>query len=267
MELAAYTGITQFGRAWQRVLEHDPHAPGSVDRVLMSRMARLCPETAGCLYGAGPPPELRDVSGLAGELVRYAQRAARGCETPDQRVAGVARFTAALADGVDEQDLDGVRVGGTEEEIIARGSDWCVDVARVACALCQVVGVPSRLVYLCNTRQAYSGHAIIEAHREGAWGAVDSSTNVVYRRPDGSPATTWELMGDPALVEAHRGLGAAYTHPDQFGAAAVATYCIWDRPHYDYTVSGLNDYYRSILAMSSRGWPGGLRWLHGGDRL
>ena len=27
----------------------------------------------------------------------------------------------------------------------------------------------------------------------------------------------------------------------------------------------MNDYYRSILSMADRGWPGGLRWLHGED--
>jgi transglutaminase-like putative cysteine protease len=267
LELAAYTGIGQFGRAWQYVLERDPHAPGSVDRALLSRMARLCSETAGCLYRAYTPTELGDLSGVSGQLTRYAQAATCGCATLEQRVAAIARFTAALADGVDEEDLGGMLVGGTEEQVIARGSDWCVDVARVACALCQVVGVPARLVYLCNTGQAYWGHAIIEAHREGAWGAVDSSTSVVYRRADGTPATTWELMGNPALVEAHRGPGATYTRPDQFKAAAVANYFVWDRLCYDYTVSGLNGYYRSILEMSNRGWPGGLRWLHGEDRL
>jgi len=267
LDLSTYTGAGQFGRAWQCVLDNDPHAPGSVDRALFERMVRICAETADYLYRAYAPTEVQDASDVSVELTRHAREAACGCDTPEDRVAAVARFTAGLAVGVDEGDLDGMLVGGTEEQIIARGSDWCVDVARVACALCQVVGVPARLVYLCNTGQAYSGHAIIEAHRQGAWGAVDSSTGVVYRRADGTPATTWELMSDAALVDAHRAPHAAYTHPAQFRAAAVSNYFVWERPRYDYTVSGLNDYYRSILEMSNRRWPGGLRWLHGEDRL
>jgi len=267
VDLSPFAGIGQFGRAWQHVLEHDCHAPGSVDRVLFDRMVRVCPETADHVYRAFTPTKLRDASGVSVELMRYASEAVRGCETPEKRIEGVARFTAGLAEGVDEQDLDGMLVGGTEEEIIGRRSDWCVDVARVACTLCQLVGIPARLIYLCNTEQAYCGHAIIEGYRQGAWGAVDTSTHVIYRHRDGTPATTWDLMSDSALVEAHRGPGTAYTHPGQFKAAAVANYSVWDRSCYDYTVSGIDSYYQSILEMSNRGWPGGLRWLHGEDRL
>jgi len=267
LDLSAHRGPGVFGRAWQYVFEHDTHAAGSVDRVLFAGMVRICRETADCLYGRFTPTELVDTSGVSPELIRYAAEAAHGRVTSEQRVEGIVRFTAGLADGVDEPDLDGMVVGGTEEEIIARGSDWCVNVARVACALCQLVGIPARLVYLCNSVQAYCGHAIIEAHRQGTWGAVDSSTNVVYRHGDGKPATTWDLMNEPGLTGAHRRPGAAYTHPDQFKAAAVVNYFVWDRTRYDYTVSGINDYYRSILEMANRNWPGGLRWLHGEDRL
>ena len=88
----------------------------------------------------------------------------------------------------------------------------------------------------------------------------------LYRRADDTPATTWELMHDADLVRAHeRGESTPYTDPAQFRAAAVANYLIWEWEKYEYTVTGLNDYYRSILRMSAQGWPGGLRWLHGED--
>jgi hypothetical protein len=32
------------------------------------------------------------------------------------------------------------------------------------------------------------------------------------------------------------------------------------------TITGVNDYYRSILKMADKGWSGGLRWLHIEDR-
>jgi hypothetical protein len=127
--------------------------------------------------------------------------------------------------------------------------------------------VPARLVILANTAVAYSGHVIIEAHRDAAWGAVDTSTAVVYRHPDGKPASVWELMNQPRLVEAHwKGASTFYTTVGQFRAAAISNYSLWESASYDYTVSPLNAYYRSILEMSLRGWPGGLRWLHGEDR-
>ena len=76
-----------------------------------------------------------------------------------------------------------MRFGGTEEQIIARGSDWCTDVVRVACAMCQVAGVPARLVSLFNLSQAHSGHDIIEVFSEGVWGAADPLNGLVYRPP------------------------------------------------------------------------------------
>jgi hypothetical protein len=116
---------------------------------------------------------------------------------------------------------------------------------------------------LADTQKAYSGHDIVEVYRCGVWGAVDPSTSVIYCHGDGAPATTWNLMGDPSLVEAHG--PAAHTNPGQFRRAAIANYFVWQRGAHTYAVSRLNNYCRSILEMSDKGWPGGLRWLHGED--
>jgi len=262
MELSRYTGVGQFGPAYETMLRRDAHAPGSMDRVLVERMVRLCQETADYLYAQHTPTELAYAPGSRPALEAHVADAVgdSGCE--DERITGIARFCSRLGQRA-PQDLDSMVLGGTEEEIIRRGSDWCTDVARVACALYQVAAHPCRLVFLADTEQAYSGHAIIEVHRRGVWGAVDSSTAVVYRRADGVSATTWELMNDRDLVESHG--PAAYTSPGQFRAAAVSNYFVWESGAYDYTVSGANDYYRSILKMADKGWPGGLRWLHGED--
>lgn len=96
---------------------------------------------------------------------------------------------------------------------------------------------------------------------------MDLTTNVVYRHEDGAPVTTWELMNDPELVDSHwRDELTPYTYPGKFRAAAIVNYFVWQWKKYDYTVSGVNDYYRSILEMSEQGWPGGQRWLHGEDK-
>jgi hypothetical protein len=254
MDLMPYTGIGQSGAAYRRMFEGDCHAPCSVDRVLFGRMVRICPETADCLYGGFTPAQTGYMYGMRPEL----ERLAAGLETVEEIAAFCVGVAARAPAG-----LEGLLVGGTEEQIIQRGSDWCTDLARVACALCQVVGLPARIVYLADVERAYSGHAIVEAHRGGAWGAVDPTGNVVYQHPDGRPATTWELTNYAGLVMRHG--PAPFTTPGQFRRAAVANYSISDRACYDYTVSGLNDYYRSILGMSERSWPGGLRWLHGED--
>ena len=261
-----YTGTSLFGRAYRVMMENDAHAAGSVDRELTARMIRLCPQTAVYLYDEYTPVVSRYRAGARPELERCVREATAGGRSSEERIEGIAGFTAALAERVDDEGLDATILGGTAERIVERGSDWCTDVARVACVLCQVAGIPARMVYLFDTAQAYSAHVIIEAHRRGTWGAVDSSTDVVYRHRGGAPASTWELTNDLGLVESHyRDESTLYTRAGQFRAAAVVNYFAWERRKYDFTTSGLNDYYRSILEMAGKGWPGGLKWLHGED--
>jgi hypothetical protein len=71
-------------------------------------------------------------------------------------------------------------------------------------------------------------------------------------------------MSKPELSEAHQEW--LYSRPEQFRAAAVSNYFIWERENYDYTVSPINEYYRAVLEMARKGWPGGMRWLHGEER-
>ncbi len=265
IDLSRYQGITQFGRAYEMMLQNDTHAPGSVDRVLVERMVRLCPETAAYLYGGYTPTRVRYQKGSRPELERIVEEAVAGCGSDEERIVGIARFCSDLGK-LASDDLDTMRVGGTEEEIIRRGSGWCTDVARVGCALCQVAGLPARSVILADRDQAYSGHVIIEVFRGGIWGAVDPTTAVIYRSPEGKPICTWDLMSQPWLIELHwRGASTPYTRVGQFRSAAISNYFVWDWKEYEYTLSAVNSYYRSILKMSIQGWPGGLRWLHGED--
>lgn len=263
VDLSKYMGIAQFGQAYQIMLEKDTHAPGSVDRVLAERMICLCTETAPQLYTEYTPAAIHYQEGSRPRLERYVTEATKGCSSEEEKVGGIAAFCSRLQEKVEEEGLDEMVVGGLEEEVVDRGSDWCPDVARVACVLCQVAGIPARLVMLFNTDQAYSGHVIIEAYRSDVWGAVDPLTNVVYR-VEGEPATAWDLMMNPELVKAHwRGPSTPYTTPGQFRSGGISNYFVWDEDQYDYSTSRINEYYRAILKMSLRGWPGGLRWIHG----
>ena len=262
VDLSKYRGISQFGRAYQTMMENDTHAWGSIDRVLLQGMIRLCIETVGYLYGGYTPTKVQYEKDSRPELERCVAEAIAHCRSPEEQIEGIVRFTSRLGKKVVDEDLDGMRFGGIEEEIIRRGSDWCTDVARVGCVMCQVVGLPARLVMLFNTEQAYSGHVIIETYRGGIWGAVDPTTGVIYLHPDRRPASIWELMQKPQLVEAHRKDDGStpYTSVGQFRHAAISNYSVSDRRHYDYTMSPINYYCRSILEMSVQGW------LHGEDK-
>ncbi|MHB0877900.1 MAG: transglutaminase domain-containing protein [Anaerolineae bacterium] len=262
-DVRPYQGLSQFGPAYRYMLERDSHAPGSVDHVLVQRMVRLAPQTALYLYDEYSPTEVLYSRGARPSLERRADEVTANCLTQAQRVGAIARFCAGLAKEAND-DLDHMIIGGTEEEIITRGSDWCTDVARVGCVLCQLAGIPARIANLFDTGAAYSGHAIIEAYRGGVWGAVDTSTSIVYRYEDGAPATCWDLVNHPGLIDAFRNDPIAfYSRPEQFRGVAIANYPLCEWQSFDYTPSGISDYCRSILEMSEKGWPGELRWLHG----
>lgn len=262
INISAYKGISQFGRAYKVMFENDPHAPGSVDLVLLGNMMRLCSQTAEYLYKEYTPARVFYDMGTRPRLERHVQKIIAGRHSDEDRIEAIAQFTASLQENASDNS-DAMRLGGSEEEIIARGSDWCPEVARVGCVLCQVAGIPARIVYLIDTEKAYSGHVIMEVYREEGWGGVDPMTNVVYRHSPSKPASTWDLMNNPRLIEHHwRGGSTPYTTVDQFREAAISNYFVWRWKDYDYAVSKLNDYYRLILEMSDQGWPGGLRWLH-----
>ncbi|MGD9894735.1 MAG: transglutaminase domain-containing protein [Dehalococcoidia bacterium] len=229
-------------------------------------MVRLCTATAQYLYRDFTPLRVLYQWGAAPELEQRLEMILKGGSDPEEAVVQIVAFCRGVAEAAADDDLDTMVVGGTEEQIIERGSDWCTDLARVACVLCQVAGIPARLVYLADTRRAYSAHAIIEAYRDGTWGAIDPTTGVIYQHLDGRPTLAWDLQRDRGPLASH--------WPDttnrservgQFRRATLANYFVWERQHYDCTVSPINSYYRTILDMAAQGWPGGLRWLHDED--
>lgn len=128
-------------------------------------MIRLCTETATYLYGEYTPEYGRYEQGSRPELERQLYSVTANCSSSEEQVERIARFTAGLASTRD--DLDDLLFGGAEEEIIRRGSDWCTDLARTACVLCQVAGLPSRVLILADTDRAYSAHSIVEVFRAG----------------------------------------------------------------------------------------------------
>ena len=163
-------------------------------------MVRICADTAGHLYSRHTSTSVAYEMGSRPVLEAYVAEAGASEGSPSDRVSRILDFCHGLGERAAD-DLDEMQFGGTEEQIVARGSDWCTDIARVACAMCQISDVPARLVSLFNLEQAYSGHQIIEAFIEGIWGAADPLNRIVYRHPDGLLATTWELMNGDRLVE------------------------------------------------------------------
>lgn len=68
----------------------------------------------------------------------------------------------------------------TEEEIAQSGYGWCNEQSRLFCALTQIAGVQSRLVFAANFRKHY-GHVVCEVLLPDGWMMVDESFGYCFR--------------------------------------------------------------------------------------
>ncbi len=161
MDLSPYKGIAQFGPDYENTLRNEPHATGSVDKVLAESMVRLCAETAEHLYGDHTSLCRRYVRGTRPQLERYLKEAPVDSESGEVIVEAICRFCSALQSRAPDEIHD-LEFGGTEEEIVTRGSDWCTDVARIGCELAQIAGLTASTVGLFDIHRAHRGHDIIE---------------------------------------------------------------------------------------------------------
>jgi transglutaminase-like putative cysteine protease len=252
-------GLRALSPAYQMMLSHDPHAAGSIDRRLMEGMVLLDSTTSERLYRAPTPPSYQRHSRPALESVL---RTLPGIASDP--ITAITAYCQSLGRNVPDDVLT-LRFGGTEEAIIARGSDWCTDVARVACALLQVSGLPARLVYLFDLNKAYSGHAVTEVFHQDAWGVIDPTLGILYRTSAGALSAA-QLQQNPAVISGfHSAAGTPASHADLYGTVGISEYAISDTQRYTCTVTAANHYTRTVLDMGLKGWPGGLRWLFGED--
>jgi len=95
-DVSIYRGLARFGPAYRVMLENDAHAEGSVDRVLMENMVRLCTETADYLYSEYTPARSLYRRGERPELECWIDRILLACTADEERVEAIVRFTAGL---------------------------------------------------------------------------------------------------------------------------------------------------------------------------
>lgn len=65
-----------------------------------------------------------------------------------------------------------------EEDLIASGYAWCNEQARLLCALTQIIGIPSRIVF-AGARKG-GGHVVVEVLTAKGWLLVDQSFGYLF---------------------------------------------------------------------------------------
>lgn len=232
-------GYGVFGKAYETMLKNDLHAENSVDHRLMQKMILLEPASYHFLY-ENVHPECSNMSNH--NLYEFAQQLKDSQEVIS--VQNVMNFTSGIAKGFSCR-LEEMLFGGTEKQILERGTNWCADMARVTIVLFKCIGIPARLLYLANPEVAYNGHVITEVFYDGKYGVVDPLNGSAFY--DKIPLNALILMNNPGYLN---------NYPKEyrmlFRAAALSEYDPCD-PSNDYSISGINDYYRRLLKTEHNG--------------
>jgi transglutaminase-like putative cysteine protease len=157
---------------------------GGID--LVQALNYLAMDEAGeqFIYDHYTNSRLTYVAGRHPALDGIVTRLGLDSAAPVEKVRGLAAFVAEKVPwaGFHEREVGTVLRGDRaldEEGIIASGYGWCNEQARVFCALTQVTGLASRLVFAGNARKGY-GHVISEVLLPEGWLAVDPSFGFLF---------------------------------------------------------------------------------------
>ena len=228
MELQGYD---VFGKAYGVMMRNDLHAPEGVDHKLLQKMILLNENTYHLLYKK--PAIMADMK--IHELYDFAQQF-RG-RNDRQTIENVLKYTMQVAKEF-QVPFEKMKFGGTEKEILERGTDWCADMARVGVVLLGCCGIPARMAYLVNSKKAYNGHVVTEAFYEDKYGVCDFLYGYYFY--DINPVDAYELMVNKKHLE-----GYSECYRELYSAVAISEYNPLE--DYKYTVSLANEYYIRLI--------------------
>jgi len=167
----------------------------SVDFQLRRRQVILCAQTADFLYTRFTPTTVRYQAGSRPELEKTVARVTRDCRSIREKVLALMRFCRDLYKKREGIELAEYVYGGTEEQLIEKGEEFCECLGRLLVALCEVAGIPGRIVM-----HDIGGHIAAEVLIEGVWAYIDPRAGIYCLKADGSFASAWDIWRNPALL-------------------------------------------------------------------
>ncbi len=197
-----------------------------VDRHQANQFIPFRPETAQWLYEAYTPESVHWPEGYQPVLRRTAQEATWGASSAEEKALrllySVCRRVfhpvvppgGAAVEG--DRNLD-------EEALLASGTGWCNEQARVFIRLCQAVEVPARMVHYFYS-EFPMGHTVAEFHNGHGWCLADPTYGLVFRgkggkllsaadcHDGGAGEETWVHVWDKTMVETERMGRNLYAH-------------------------------------------------------
>ena len=240
------SGYDVFGKAYGEMLRNDLHASNSIDHQFLKEMILVDEDSVHLLYGdvCEIPQNIEKH-----ELFEFAQQFKSN--QPIYTIKNILEFTSQIALNYDIEFLD-MTFGGKEKDIIARGTDWCADMARVGCVLLQCNNIPARIVHIVNKEKAYHGHVICEAFFNGNYGICDFIYGVIGY--DTMPISAWEMKLNKDLVTKcysrdYEDWSITNDFEGLFSEVAINEYNIMDTNN-KYVESKANEYTKRIILES-----------------
>lgn len=177
-----------------------------LDRYQANQFIVYRPETATFLYTDYTPTEVGYRNGLLPSFEALAEEVAGHLNSPAERALalltqGVSRVKHPCMPPcgppvADNRNLD-------DEALLQSGRGWCNEQARVFVRLCQVSGIPARIIQLFYS-DLKTGHCIAEFHADGQWAMADASWFCAFPGPDGKLLSAVECH-DGGEGQAHCG--------------------------------------------------------------
>ncbi len=224
-------GYDVFGKAYGVMLQNDLHSPKSIDHDFLRTMILLDDDSSHDLYSA--VYRQADMSGH--ELFAFSQQFPR--KTDLDTIDAVLEYTSGIAKSY-EVPFEEMLFGGTEKQILERGTDWCADMARVCCVLLKCLNIPCRILHVVDRNKAYNGHVVCEAFYENKYGVIDPIYG--FRFYNDAPINGYDLMKN------HNDFSMGYDgYMNLYSAIAINEYD--PLGNHDYSVSGPNEYCSKII--------------------
>lgn len=151
----------------------------------------LCEDTKEYLYGK-PPGPVRYVPGSRPVLEKIVAEVTEGCETQRDKVLAILVYIRDLYKKVNGEDYF---YGGTEEELIKKSEWYCERVARLMCGLCEIAGMPGRVVF-----HIAAGHLTSEIYLEDHWAYFDPRCGMFCLDEDGKFMSVQDILDNREMI-------------------------------------------------------------------
>lgn len=242
-------GYGVFGKEYEFMFINDLHDKNSIDHELLKNMVLIDNASIAKLYDNS-----FQINGniIENELYQFAQ-SFKG-ESEIHSVQNILDFTSNVVSKYDVP-LEYMFFGGTEKQIIERGTDWCSDISRVGCVLLQCLNIPARIVFLVNKSKAYNGHTVVEAFIDSSYVLCDFTYGVVgyYLKF----YSVKELLNNPKIIEEIyrtkvNNIKTLDYICNLFDEAAISEYD-FSKSHL-YNISKPNEYYLKLNKLEQNGF-------------